>query len=147
MRSRTVLLLTTMAAALVMASGIALAATIECPNRSGNLCVGTKRSDIMTGTNRADDMLGRGGMDRMRARGGNDTIDGDEGRDVIRGRLGNDRIKGGDGRDKIYGGAGSDTIFTGGVFIDLVDCGPGTDSAFVDSRDRVVRCERVVVER
>lgn len=54
------------AAALLVASGVAWAATISCPNRSGSLCVGTSQGDTMTGRDRADDMRGREGGDSMR---------------------------------------------------------------------------------
>jgi Ca2+-binding RTX toxin-like protein len=141
---KTVLVLAVMASALVVASGVAWAATIECPNRSGNLCVGTKNNDTMTGTASADDMKGRKGKDRMSALGGNDTISGGPGTDVVRGGLGNDTISGDNGRDRLFGNEGSDRINTAGEFSDEVDCGPDTDSAVVDSSDRVVNCEQVV---
>ncbi len=144
---KTILLLAVMASALVVASGVAWAATIECPNRSGNLCVGTKKADTMTGTDSADDMTGRKGKDRMFALGGNDTISGGPSRDVVRGGLGNDKISGDTGSDRLFGDEGSDTIHTAGEFSDEVDCGPDTDSAFVDRSDRVVNCELVTVVR
>ena len=144
---RTVLLLAVMASALVVASGVAWAATIECPNRSGNLCVGTKKSDTMTGASSADEMRGRAGMDRMRAAGGNDTISGGLGDDVVRGGTGADTISGDEGLDRLYGDAGSDTIYTAGAYGDQVDCGNGTDKAYVDRADRVVNCEEVIKVR
>jgi hypothetical protein len=34
-------------------------------------------------------------------------------------------------------------IITAGAFVDRVNCGPGRDSAVVDSSDRVRNCENV----
>jgi Ca2+-binding RTX toxin-like protein len=140
---KTVLLLALMASALVVASGIAWARAIECPNRDGNLCVGSKKSDTMTGTANADEMRGRKGADQMFGLGGNDYLLGAGGIDVIRGGPGNDTINGGNGRDRLFGDEGSDKIFTAGAYGDEVDCGPDTDLAVVDSRDKVVNCEEV----
>lgn len=66
-------------AALVIASGVAWAATISCPNRAGDLCVGTDNKDTMIGRNRADEMRARGGADILKARVGNDTLFGQDG--------------------------------------------------------------------
>lgn len=69
----------------MVASGMAWAASINCPNRSGNLCVGTDKSDTMIGRNRADDMRAKDGADILRARGGKDTLSGGKGKDVLKG--------------------------------------------------------------
>jgi Ca2+-binding RTX toxin-like protein len=47
------------------------------------------------------------------------------------------------GKDRQYGGRGNDVFFSAGGFRDLVDCGPGVDTAYVDSKDRVVDCEKL----
>jgi len=75
-----------MVAALVVASGVAWAATINCPNRVGNLCVGTNKKDTMIGRNRIDDMHAKDGADTLRARGGKDTLSGGEGQGRAQGR-------------------------------------------------------------
>ena len=93
MRRRAVLLITTMAAVLVVASGVALAANISC--KAGTTCFGTNKADTMTGTNQADDMRGRGGGD------------------TIHGRDGDDKALGGDGNDDIYAGLGNDSFVAG----------------------------------
>jgi hypothetical protein len=49
MKRRTLFVAGLMVAALVVASGVAWAASISCPNRTGNLCVGTDNKDTMTG--------------------------------------------------------------------------------------------------
>jgi len=107
-------MLAVMAAALVMASGVALAKNF----------VGTDRGERIVGTDSAD------------------TIDANGGDDTVIGKRGADRIRGGNGRDKQYGGRGKDTIFSEGGYRDLINCGTGTDTAYVDPKDRVVDCER-----
>jgi hypothetical protein len=70
MRRRALFVAGLMAIALVVASGVAWAASISCPNRTGNLCVGTDNKDTMTGTDgRTDDMRAKGGADEVRGRG------------------------------------------------------------------------------
>ena len=103
-----------MAAALVLTSGVALAKNY----------VGTDRGEKIVGTKQAD---------HINAMGGND---------VVLGYAGSDKIRGGNDNDKQYGGRGNDVIYTEGGFRDLVDCGKGTDTAYVDSKDRVVGCEK-----
>lgn len=85
---------------------------------------GTPRSDVLIGTNEDDMIFGRGGNDRIFGKGGND------------------RLFGGPGRDRVSGGAGRDLI-VGGPGADLIDCGAGRDTARVDPKDRVRRCERI----
>ena len=108
------LLLAVMAAVLVVASGVALAKNF----------VGTERGEKIVGTNAGD------------------TIDANGGDDVVIGKRGNDRIRGGNGRDRQYGGRGNDIIYSEGQYRDLVNCGKGTDTAYVDPKDEVVSCER-----
>jgi Ca2+-binding RTX toxin-like protein len=112
---RTALLLAVMAATLVVASGVALAKDY----------IGTDKSETILGTKFAD---------RINAMGGND---------IARGYKGGDTIRGGVGKDRQYGGRGNDVFFSAGGFRDLVDCGPGVDTAYVDSKDRVVDCEKL----
>jgi len=116
MRGRAILLFTTMAAALVVACGVALAADIMCPNRPTGDCVGTNNADTMTGTNQADNMRGRGGEDTMQGRGGADDLDGGDGIDEIYAGLGNDKLAGGPNPsavapEKLAGGDGDDSYF------------------------------------
>jgi Ca2+-binding RTX toxin-like protein len=118
MRKR-VLLLASTALFVLLASGVALAATISCPNRDANLCVGTPKDDTMTGTKSADDIRGRGGNDSIHSKAGNDKVDGAAGYDEMLGEKGNDTIYGGEGKDRLVGGilgdlpspgAGDDTL-------------------------------------
>ena len=64
------------------------------------------------------------------------------GDDVVLGWAGPDKIRGGNDNDQQYGGRGNDVIYSEGGFRDLVNCGKGTDTAYVDTKDRVVGCER-----
>jgi hypothetical protein len=54
---------------------------------------------------------------------------------------GNDRIAGSQIPDLLLGGTGNDTINVRGGARDVVDCGPGRDSVFLDPGDVARRCE------
>ena len=72
-----------------------------------------------------------------------DTIDGRGGNDTITALAGNDVLTGGTGADRITAGAGNDRVRARDRRRDVVDCGPGRDTAVVDAVDRVQRCEVV----
>jgi Ca2+-binding RTX toxin-like protein len=86
---RLILLLTMMAATLVVASGVALALAV--------VRVGTNGTDVLLGTQRPDKLLAKGGNDTVLGRGGDD--------EELSGGKGNDRILGGAGKDIMDGGA------------------------------------------
>ncbi len=119
---RLILLLTMMAATLVVASGVALAV-----NK-----VGTNGPDTLKGTNGADKLLGKGGNDVLFSLAGRDTLLGEEGKDWVLG--GNDQrplggeknLLGGPGNDGVLGGEDSDNL-TGNSGNDFADGGPGSD--------------------
>jgi metallophosphoesterase (TIGR03767 family) len=81
---------------------------------------GSRKSEGLRGTEDSDLILARGGKDRIRPRGGKDCVFAGRGADRIKARRG-----------------GSDTI----------RCGRGRDVAYVDRRDKVKSCERVVRPR
>jgi len=114
MRRRAVLLITAMAAVLVVACGVALAANISC--KAGTTCFGTNKADTMTGTNQADDMRGRGGGD------------------TIHGRDGDDKALGGDGNDEVSAGLGNDPSVAGEAGDDSLSSGDGDDSYVFEER-------------
>ena len=58
---RTLLLLSTMVVALLLAGGVALAANITCPG--GGPCTGTEQNDRITGSLLEDDIQALGGRD------------------------------------------------------------------------------------
>jgi Ca2+-binding RTX toxin-like protein len=108
---RTLLSLTTMVVALLLASGVALAV-----NK-----VGTNGPDTLRGTNQADTLLGRDANDILIALAGNDNLLGERGKDIVFGgnerrrdvgRLlgGNKNMVGGSGNDSVVGGRGSDHL-------------------------------------
>jgi Ca2+-binding RTX toxin-like protein len=109
-----------MAVALILGGGLALAVT-----RTGN-----NWGETLYGTPRADTIRAYGGDDLVRALGGNDRIYGGKGKDRLYGGYGNDHIV---SRDLNAGGIGQR---------DVVDCGPGYDTAAVDYDDlHIVNCE------
>jgi hypothetical protein len=116
------LLLTMMAATLVVASGVALAV-----NK-----IGTNGPDTLKGTNGADNLLGKGANDVLFSLTGRDTLLGGEGKDWVFG--GNERrplggvknLVGGPGNDGVLGGEDSDTL-TGNSGNDFADGGVGPD--------------------
>ena len=172
---RMVLLLTVMAAALVLASGVALAV-----NK-----VGTDGPDTLRGTNGNDNLSGRGGNDTLFSLDGTDNLAGGTGKDNV---LGGDERRPGRGDKNLDGGPGNDLLITGlgsdnadgdsgndflgeasfgesstdnydggsgnDVFVvnnrpafkDLVVCGEGLDRVLADSKDKVAPdCERVYI--
>ena len=121
---RTILLVTAMAAALVVAGGVALAATtvIRC---STDPCLGTDERNELIGTSNSETIKALAGDDRVIGNYGEDIIyggkgidgtDGHRGDDTIYGGRGDDgtgwggKLKGAEDSDIIYGGAGNDTI-------------------------------------
>jgi hypothetical protein len=123
MIGRTALLLVTTALALIVAGGVALAATFTC---TINPCVGTTEDDVITGTVGAETINGRAGNDQISARDANDTINGEESNDTMHGELGDDSLNGGDGSDQLFGEDGRDAL-NGGAGDDTLDGGQGPD--------------------
>jgi hypothetical protein len=119
---RLILLLTMMAATLVVASGVALAVTK----------IGTNGPDTLKGTNAADNLLGKGGDDVLFSLAGRDNLLGAEGKDWVLGGneqrpLGGEKnLVGGPGNDGVLGGEDSDTL-AGNSGNDYADGGPGAD--------------------
>jgi Ca2+-binding RTX toxin-like protein len=85
---KTLLLLTTMALALLLAAGVALAAPITC--QVGVTCNGTSSDDTITGTTSNDTIKGLGGNDTISALDGIDKINGGPNNDTMDGGAGND---------------------------------------------------------
>ena len=130
-----------MAAVLLIASGAAVAKSVDC---TGGPCIGTKRDDSLRGTT---------GNDEISGRGGNDAIFGDF---PLGSGIGNDTIRGGDGDDtiwdfvgsgdldQVFGGKGNDSIqVADGDNLDKVDCGASRDEVLADQGDTVAaNCEK-----
>jgi Ca2+-binding RTX toxin-like protein len=134
--------------------------------------VGTDRRDTMFGFAGNDTLSGLGGRDRLFGGTGNDALDGGTGSDWLFGQSGTDSLLGGDGFDSLWGqqgddtldgGAGNDRLWAGAgvdhlqggagddhlhatandMQVDTLDCGDGTDIAFVRPGDTTVNCETV----
>jgi Ca2+-binding RTX toxin-like protein len=126
---RTLLLLSTMMLALLLASGVAWAV-----NK-----VGTNGPDTLRGTNGDDNLLGKGGNnDKLFSLNGRDNLLGGAGKDCLlcatrqfRGFAGDKILLGGPGNDFVLGGKGSESV-VGGEGNDLLS-DPG-DREF--SKDR-----------
>ena len=104
-------------------------------------------------------LTGGGGNDKLSAFDYDDTVDGGAGNDTLTGGYGNDTITGGPGRDTIYADVssttcnyiqcrlpqGNDTVRARDGEADQIDCGVGTDTAYVDAVDTVSNsCETIV---
>jgi Ca2+-binding RTX toxin-like protein len=112
---RAILLLTVVAVALVVASGLALAQVVTCPTGANGLCVGTDEGDPLNGTTGPDDMRGLRGKDTLNAAAEFDLLSGGRGDDTLNGDLDSDQLNGGLGRDALNGGAKDDTyVFVNG---------------------------------
>jgi Ca2+-binding RTX toxin-like protein len=127
---RIVLVPATMALAILLAGGVALAANIK----------GDGSDNVLTGTELRDTINPFGGNDTVYALGGNDDVRHSFGDDTIYGGAGNDTLRGGRGTDTIYGGPGRD----------LIDCAyletradDVADTAYADSEDTVVDCKDI----
>jgi Ca2+-binding RTX toxin-like protein len=138
MNRQTIVALVVVAVTLLLASEVVLAKSISCT--AGVTCNGTKKADQITGSFGADTIKGRGGNDTIDGNLGNDTIDGGGGNDTIIDNL--DTVP---DIDTITGGKGDDIIDVREGDVndtpDKVDCGPGTDTVFVDATDTRLNCE------
>jgi RTX calcium-binding nonapeptide repeat (4 copies) len=136
MLRRVVLLYGALLVGVIVLGGVALAEVIR----------GTFKKDELTGTNQLDRIYGLGAADTISGLAGNDDCYGGSGFDVVSCGPGNDRIDGGFGQDDLFGGPGDDTILAADGQEDRVNCGVGTDTAYVDGLDRVNDdCENVFV--
>ena len=109
--------------------------------------VGTPGPDVINGTAGADVIYGKAGDDSLHGRGGNDVIYGGPGNDTIRGGDGNDVEYGGNGNDVMWAGRGADAEYGGpgddvlhaladDNQLDIVDCGPGHDVAWLNVNEK-----------
>jgi hypothetical protein len=78
------------------------------------------------------------------ANNGDDTLVGGASANTLVGGAGSDTVDGGAGDDQLTGGPGNDTLRARDGFPDVVTCGPGADTAIVDTLDSVSGdCEAV----
>jgi Ca2+-binding RTX toxin-like protein len=124
---KTVLFMASTALAVLVVCGVALAADIQCPNRAGNLCVGTTGDDTLTGTANSDEIRGRDGADLIKSLGAKDLVTGGPGNDELRGGGAADDLFGGRGNETIDGGGTPQPGITGGLGPDGLNGGAGDD--------------------
>ena len=125
MRRRAMLILMAMAAMVVLVSGVAWAATVQC-EAGLMVCLGTADPDTITGTSGYDHIRGLGGGDLVRGMGDADFVEGGKGKDTVKGGAGPDQfLWGGEAGleqsgpftdasdDYVYGGPNGDLIYGG----------------------------------
>jgi Ca2+-binding RTX toxin-like protein len=117
MKKRIMVAMGLMAALLVVAAGVAWAATVNC--QVGEPCVGTDDPDRLNGTDQRDNMRARQDDDLLRDLSGADIMHGDhppvqdsttDGDDELFGNNGEDSLAGLGGSDLLKGGAQADHI-------------------------------------
>lgn len=127
-------MLTTMAVALTLGTGVALAAAIS----------GTQGSDTLRGTPQDDQIYGLSGDDTLYGRDRSDELYGGAGEDRLFGSLGADEIYGGSGPDRLFGGPNRDFLNSAdGRPNDFIDCGANdeaTDTVVRDTGDELNHC-------
>jgi len=110
---------------------------LVCGSGGNDELSGGPGNDTLSGGAGRDTVSGGAGNDTASGGTGNDTVSGGAGNDTVSGGPGNDAVTGGPGKDTLSGGPGSDTINARDGNADRVDCGPGTDTATVDSKDTI----------
>jgi Ca2+-binding RTX toxin-like protein len=147
--------------ALMLAAGVAWAATVQC-QVGAEMCVGTKNPDTITGTSGQDYIRALAGADLARGLGEDDSIVGGRGSDTVKGGNGPDELLWGgeagptlDGPftdasdDYTYGGAGNDHLFGGfaEAGVDRVYGEDGGDYIETYQRGRLAELPGVVVTK
>ena len=82
-----------------------------------------------------DALIGNGSTDILLGAEGDDFQVGGAGNDALLGFAGSDFLVGQGGTDHLNAGEGDDQSFSRDGVAEAVTCGPGTDSALVDSID------------
>ena len=166
---RAIISMMAMGAALLLASGVALAiTTINCIE--GTSCHGTSGNDDIYDSKGSDEIHAHGGYDLVNsgyrilnsatAKSGYDRIYGEGGPDdvwvwdgVSHGRpMGPDTVYGGKGNDwvisypgknTIFGGPDNDRIWAANGVRDVINCGAGNDRVeYNEGVDKIKHCER-----
>jgi Ca2+-binding RTX toxin-like protein len=107
------LMAATMTLALIVAGGVAFAATmISCPG-GGADCFGTDNDDRIKGSDSDEKVYAQGGNDTVDGNGGWDVLLGDDPEATDSSLDGNDKLDGGPGDDGLHGYGGSDTLIGG----------------------------------
>jgi Ca2+-binding RTX toxin-like protein len=128
---KTVLVFASITLAVLLASGVALAANIK----------GDGNDNVLTGTESRDTINPFGGNDTVYALDSNDDVRHSYGNDYILGGSGDDTLRGGFDNDHIWGGLGKDLIDC--AYVKSRDKGEAWDVAHADLQDTVVDCKEV----
>jgi len=129
---KTLLVLASVALAMVVLGGVAWAANIQCPSAGIErhptlfgevkiaLCNGTEKADTMQGTKKPDRMKGKSGADTMYGwgNGSYDSLYGGPGPDKMYGGQGGDYLFAGAGVDRLYGQGEPDRLLSGNTTLD-----------------------------
>jgi hypothetical protein len=113
--------------------------------RGGDVIIAGSGADVIRAGDGENVIEAQWGDDDIRSGSGPDLIWGGDGNDTIRSGAGSDSIDPGPGRDTVYAGTGADHVIANDGQRDVIDCGPGDDSARVDRVDVVRNCEHVTV--
>ena len=132
MMKRTGVLFAATLLALIVFSGVALAATLTCQAQVE--CFGTKQADTLNGSEGIDYMFGKGRADTLNGFGGSNVLSGQGGRDKLFGGPGNDDLYGGPRNDELNGGEGLDGYYFGDGWGNetITDSGPSESLLFVE---------------
>ena len=113
-----------------------------------DLIDGGRAGDRLEGDEGDDVIKGDAGNDHLYGRDGNDKLDSGSGSDNLFGEAGNDELVGGTGIDRFDGGPGDDVIRAADDSPDIVVCGDGNDTVYVEAdaptRDILTDCETVL---
>src|SRR5829696_4601030 len=125
---RTLLFMATTTLAMLVACGVALAASVDCPTASGGYCYGTNQGDALYGTSNVDREFGKGGSDLMYGYGDGDVMYGGDEAGV------GDKMRGGGGPgpDTLKTGKGSDQVEAKDGNKDFITCQGSNDLVVYD---------------
>jgi hypothetical protein len=108
---RRAILLASMALAVLLSCGVALALNAVSCDGGGVRCVGTDRPDLVRGSDDLDAIYGRDGDDILKGRGEGDALLGHKGDDELLGGVRQDLMIGGVGDDGLRGGDALDIYY------------------------------------
>lgn len=111
------------------------------PSAVGGSAIRLQGLEDITATPQADFLTGNSLANHFQGGAGPDLLQGGQGDDLLEGGAGADTLRDTGGLDTLSGDAGDDQIFAADGVSEPVDCGAGTDTASVDTDDRVVGCE------
>ena len=102
----------------------------------GDVAYGGRGNDLIAGGDGADRLKGGSDSDQVNGGDGPDRASGNKGADDVSGGEGDDSLFGGWGADRVYGGSGNDELhaLAADGDVDLLQCGPGRDKAWVLAR-------------